>query len=269
MAAARPAFMQQLEARARAANSLLCVGLDPRTESVAELRKECARLIEATAEAAAAFKPNSAFFEVHGPEGWQALRDVIASVPEGIPVILDAKRGDIADTAEAYARAVFDGLGAGSLTVSPYLGGDSLAPFVRRPEHGAFVLCHTSNPGAGELQELPVGAPEGAQPLYEWVARQAPGWTRHDNLGLVVGATRPGAMVRVRALAPRAWILAPGVGAQVGDLAATVRAGLRNDGLGLLVNVSRGLARAADPKAEAQRLAQTIREIQAERQGRP
>src|SRR5258708_14455950 len=127
-------FFDQLTARAGQINSLLCVGLDPRVSTANEARDTCFRLIDATAKYAAAFKPNAAFFELLGPEGWQALKDIIAYVPEGIPVILDAKRGDIADTAEAYARSVFDELGAHALTASPYLGHDSLLPFLNRPE---------------------------------------------------------------------------------------------------------------------------------------
>jgi orotidine 5'-phosphate decarboxylase subfamily 2 len=145
-------FIQFLEQRVRRANSLLCVGLDPRTAHVDALRDECFRLIDATAEFAAAFKPNSAFFEAHGAEGMAVLREVIAHIPPDIPVILDAKRGDIADTAQAYATAIFDGLGAHALTANPYLGGDTLQPFLARPERGVFVLCKTSNPGADEFQ---------------------------------------------------------------------------------------------------------------------
>ncbi|HKZ71198.1 MAG TPA: orotidine-5'-phosphate decarboxylase, partial [Anaerolineales bacterium] len=129
-------FFDTLSNRARQINSLLCIGLDPRMDSASEAKETCFRLIDATAPYAAAFKPNAAFFELLGPEGWAALKDVIAYVPPDIPVILDAKRGDIADTAEAYAQAAFDTLGAHALTVSPYLGGDALAPFTARPEYG-------------------------------------------------------------------------------------------------------------------------------------
>ncbi|MEP7199648.1 MAG: orotidine-5'-phosphate decarboxylase, partial [Chloroflexota bacterium] len=151
-------FNEWLTTVATARNTLLCVGLDPRAATADEARRECVRIIDATAEFAAAFKPNSAFFEVFGADGIAALRDVIAHVPDGIPVILDAKRGDIGDTSEMYARAAFETLGAHAVTVSPYLGGDSVAPFLARPERGAFVLCKTSNPGADEFQSLPVGA---------------------------------------------------------------------------------------------------------------
>jgi len=253
-------FFDRLAARAAASGSLLCVGLDPRGTTADEARAECRRLIAATAEYALAFKPNSAFFEALGPAGMQALLDVIASVPDGIPVILDAKRGDIADTAEAYARAAFQTFGAHAITLSPYLGSDTLAPFIANPANGAFVLCKTSNPGADEFQKLVVqGAPD--QPLFELVAQHAVEWNRLGNVGLVVGATDPAALARVRALAPDLWFLVPGIGTQGGDLPAALAAGLRPDGLGLVINVSRGIARAADPGAEARRIRDEIRQL--------
>ncbi len=240
-------FFDQLAARAHQANSLLCVGLDPRADSVASLRDQCFRLIDATAEYAVAFKPNAAFFEVWGAEGWTVLRDVIAHVPADIPVILDAKRGDIADTAEAYARAIFDSLGAHAVTLSPYLGGDSIQPFIARPERGAFILCKTSNPGADEFQALEISE----RPLYEIVATRAKAWNTNGNLGLVVGATDPNALRRVRAIAPDFWFLVPGIGAQGGSLEQTLSAGLRDDGMGLVVNISRAIAQAENPREQA------------------
>ncbi len=251
-------FFERLSARAAEIDSLLCIGLDPRGGSVEAIREECARIIEATAEYALAFKPNSAFFEAFGPEGMLALLDVIATIPEGIPVILDAKRGDIADTAEAYARAAFPTLGADAITLSPYLGSDSLAPFIAKPENGVFVLCKTSNPGADEFQALTVQS-EAAGPLYVEVARHARAWNRLGNVGLVVGATDTAAMARVRAEAPDLWFLVPGIGAQGGEIAAVLAAGLRADGLGLVLSASRSIVRAADPAAEAKRLRDEIR----------
>ena len=248
-------FFSRLEARARQIDSLLCVGLDPHpadlpAPTAAAARDFCLRLIEATADQAAAFKPNAAFFEAFGPDGWAALREVIAAVPDGIPVILDAKRGDIASTAEAYAQSAFAGLGADAITLSPYLGRDSLTPFLADPQRGVFLLCKTSNPGAADLQDLPL-AGASAQTLCEQVADLARAWNANDNLGLVVGATHPEALRRVRQVAPELWILAPGVGAQGGDLDAALRAGLRADGLGLLVPVSRAISRAANPRQAA------------------
>ena len=263
-------FMQMLEGRARAVDSLLCVGLDPHPAdlpaSTPQAAKDfCLRLIQATAPVAAAFKPNAAFFEALGAAGMAAMREVIAAIPPGIPVILDAKRGDIASTAEAYAQAAFEVWGAHALTLSPYLGRDALEPFLRRPERGAFLLCKTSNPGAADLQDLKLAGT--GQPLFEQVARLAQAWNTHDNLGLVVGATHPDALRRVRAAAAHLWILAPGVGAQGGDLADVLHAGLRADGLGLLVPVSRAISRAEDPAQAAQTLVQAMRASRAEGAG--
>jgi uridine monophosphate synthetase len=258
-------FFQWLDETVRTRDSLLCVGLDPRVNDTDALRAECFRLIDATAEFAAAFKANSAFFEIFGAEGFAALRDVIAHVPPEIPVILDAKRGDIADTAEAYARAAFDHLGAHAITVSPYLGRDAIAPFLARPERGAFLLCKTSNPGANEFQSLETS--EGA--LFQVIAEHAQAWNTTANLGLVVGATDSAALVRVRAAAPDLWFLVPGVGTQGGDLAAALAAGLRADGLGLLINISRAIAAAPDPRAEAKRLRDEINRHRPVRSPRP
>jgi uridine monophosphate synthetase len=250
-------FFEQLEQRAREIDSLLCVGLDPRGTDATPAREECIRLIDATAAYACAFKPNAAFFEAFGAAGMTALKDVIAHVPAGIPVILDAKRGDIADTAEAYARAAFDELGAQAITLNPYLGGEALRPFLTRADRGAFVLCKTSNPGADEFQALSI---EGHL-LYETVAQHAQAWNANGNVGLVAGATDPQALARVRVAAPGLWFLVPGVGAQGGDLRVSLEAGLRPDGLGLLINVSRQIAKASDPRAEAQKIRDDINAV--------
>jgi uridine monophosphate synthetase len=254
-------FIEILEARVRAANSLLCVGLDPRAENAEDAREQCLRVIDATWEYAAAFKPNSAFFEIFGAAGMDALRDVMAHVPHNIPVILDAKRGDIADTSAAYARAAFETLGATAITVNPYLGGDALAPFLKDAERGAFVLCKTSNAGADEFQTLATA--DGA--VYEMVARRAQGWNTKNNVGLVVGATDPARLARVRDLAREMWFLVPGIGAQGGDLEATLRAGLRADGMGLLINASRSIAAAAAPGEAARELRDAINVLRAQR----
>jgi uridine monophosphate synthetase len=249
-------FFKRLEQRACEIDSLLCVGLDPRTEDAASAREECFRLIEATSEFALAFKPNAAFFEAFGAEGVAALKDVIAHVPPGIPAILDAKRGDIADTAAAYAKAAFDELGAQAITLNPYLGGEALQPFLARSDRGAFVLCRTSNPGADEFQGSRMQ--EAGRLLYEVVAAHAQQWNTTGNVGLVVGATDPQALARVRSAAPDLWFLVPGVGAQGGDLQASLEAGLRPDGLGLIVNVSRQIARASDPREAARKMRDDI-----------
>ncbi|MBI2378552.1 MAG: orotidine-5'-phosphate decarboxylase [Deltaproteobacteria bacterium] len=253
-------FNERLAARARTSGSALCVGVDPPFELGSDLEDWCKRLIDDTAEHAAAFKPNSAFFEARGGEGLEVLRRVIAKVPKDVPVILDAKRGDIPDTNEGYVRMAFGTLGAHAITVSPYLGGAALEPFVRDPEHGVFVLCRTTNPGADELQELPVGAGS----LFELVAERSRSWSTHDNVGLVAPANDLVALSRVRARARDAWILAPGVGAQGGTVEGAVRAGARADGLGLLVNVSRSLSSSKDRRLEALRLVAAIRSARQE-----
>ena len=268
----KSSFFSRLEARARAVGSLLCVGLDPHMQEITppgvkptpqHLRDFCLRLVEATLNVAAAYKPNAAFFEIYGAEGVEILREVISAVPGDIPVILDAKRGDIASTARAYAHSVFYTLGAQAVTVNPYLGHDAVEPFLEDPERGVFLLCKTSNPGAADLQDLVLTTrledhSGETNTLYGHVALLAQKWNVHDNLGLVVGATYPQDLSRVRFLAPDLWILAPGVGAQGGDLQAALEAGLRADGLGLLLPVSRGLSRAEDPGKKARQLRDEI-----------
>jgi uridine monophosphate synthetase len=270
-------FFSRLEFRIRAVNSLLCVGLDPHPGDLPVFTGEaagdfCLRLIDSTLEIAAAYKPNAAFFEALGPEGVGALVEVIAAVPDEIPVILDAKRGDIASTARAYSQSVFETLGADAVTINPYLGFDALEPFLEDPEKGVFLLCKTSNPGASVLQDLVLmgywGSGMEAQGskvetktgsrLYEYVARLAQNWNTRDNLGLVVGATQPDSLARIRSVAPDLWILAPGIGAQGGDLGSALRSGLRADGLGILFPVSRGISRADDPRQAAHEIRDAI-----------
>ncbi len=244
-----------------AADSLICVGLDPQPARTSpdEILGFNTRVIEATAGLVCAYKPQSAFYEVAGDVGWQALKDTIATVRRVAPqavVILDAKRNDIGNTAEAYASSAFDWFDADAVTINPYLGGDAVAPFLQRPDRGAFALCRTSNPGAGDLQSLPMA--DGA-PLYLTVAERAHEWgeAHHGNLGLVVGATWPDELVQVRARCPEMPILLPGIGAQGGDLEASVEAGVDAHGRGLLVSASRSVIYAGDAEeihAEASRL---------------
>lgn len=253
-------FFSFLEKRVDDCSSLLCIGLDPHTADLshpsAEAAEEfCLDLVRQTAPYAAAFKPNAAFFEQFGSRGWSALKKVIAAVQHEsqragsmIQVILDAKRGDISSTAEAYAHSAFVTLGAHCITLSPYLGQDSIEPFLSYPEKGAFLLCKTSNPGSGDLQDLPL---EGGELLYERVARLAQTWNTRRNIGLVVGATHPEALARVRVAAPDLWFLSPGVGAQGGDMETALRAGLRKDGKGMLLPVSRGVSRSDNPARAA------------------
>jgi uridine monophosphate synthetase len=253
-------FFTFLEKRVDDCSSLLCVGLDPhisdlKEPSPASALDFCLNLVKQTAPYAAAFKPNAAFFEVFGPEGWTALKQVIEAIDAEskrlgslIPVVLDAKRGDIASTAEAYAKSTFENLGAHCVTLSPYLGKDSIDPFLNYPEKGVFLLCKTSNAGSGDLQDIAL--PDGNL-LYEHVAKLAQSWNTKNNIGLVVGATHVDALKRVRAAAPDLWLLAPGVGAQGGELEAALKVGLRKDGKGMLIPISRGISRAENPKSAA------------------
>jgi uridine monophosphate synthetase len=246
-------FFTNLEKRARQINSLLCIGLDPHVADLPEPTVEaalsfCNKLVQATQDYALAYKPNIAFFEAFGSEGYQALKTLIASIPSEIPVILDAKRGDIASTADAYAHSAFKVLGAHAITLNPYLGYDSITPFIKDPKHGAFLICKTSNPGASDIQDIPLVS---GRPVYEHLASLARGWNTQNNIGLVVGATYPSALKRVRKAAPTLWILAPGVGAQGGGLEDTLKAGLRPDGLGVIITISRGISRADDPRQAA------------------
>ena len=263
-----PAFSRSFRLPCARNRSLLCVGLDPNPAQI-PARYRAANgdvgagvlawnraIIEQTHDLVCAYKPNIAFYEALGAAGMEVLRQTIAQIPHDIPVILDAKRGDIGSTAEAYARACFEDLKADAVTLSPYLGRDSVEPFARYTDKGLFVLCHTSNPGAAEFQELEIVDwrsldREPNQPLYVHVARAAARWA--PNVGLVVGATFPEAIANVRAAAPDAWFLVPGIGAQGGDLEATLAAGLRTDGLGLIIAASRTIALAEDHRAAAQK----------------
>ena len=239
-------FFARLDARARAIDSPLCVGLDPRVppEKIVE---ECRRIIDATSSLALCYKPNSAFFEQHGPAGLEALAEVVAYVPDGIPVLLDAKRGDIGSTAVAYAASCAY-YGVDAVTVSPYLGEDAIRPFADAGL-AVFALCRTSNPGSAEFQ-LP--------DLADKVATRSAQW--QGEIGLVVAGNDPAALSRVRALRGDAWFLAPGIGSQGGTMQDAVGAGLRDDGLGLLAAVSRGISDATDPASAALELVQSFRE---------
>ncbi len=256
-------FVEKLTDAVERNDSLLCVGLDPDLDRLAaeyghmssvgeRLVAFCRNIIGQTADLVCCYKPNIAFFEQAGAEGWIALQEVIAAVPDGLPVLLDAKRGDIGSTAKAYARAAFDVLGADAITLSPYLGRDSVAPFLAYDGKAAFLLCHTSNPSAADVQN------HGTPPLYQLVAQEGQRWGDAGQVGFVVGATQEAALRAVRRLAPNRWILAPGVGAQGGDLAATLLAGLDTAGTGMIVPVSRGVLSAQDPRAAAQGLRAAI-----------
>jgi len=253
-------FFTFLEKRVDDSSSLLCIGLDPyipdlKEPSAASALDFCLNLVKQTAPYAAAFKPNAAFFEVFGAAGWTALKQVIAAINDEshrlgsrIPIILDAKRGDIASTAEAYAKSAFENLGVDCITLNPYLGKDSIEPFIQNPEKGVFLLCKTSNAGSMDLQNLlvlPLGS-DSPMPLYNYVAHIAQEWNVNNNIGIVVGATHPQIISNIRASVPDMWFLSPGIGAQGGELELALKSGLRKDGKGMLINVSRSIARAAE-----------------------
>ncbi len=249
-------FFARLESRARAIDSLLCVGLDPRVNPAelgdgSVLLEQNSRIIEATAEHTLCYKPNSAFYEQHGTRGLELLARTVQMIPDEIPVLLDAKRGDIGSTAEAYATAA-QALGVDAITVSPYMGGDSVGPFLKAGL-AVFVLSRTSNPGGNEFQLL---ASEGL-PLYRQVARAALGWG--DAVGLVVAANNTQALEEIRQAHPDAWFLAPGIGTQGGGMAQACASGLRSDGRGLLPVVARGIANASDPGQAAGELVAAYR----------
>jgi len=248
----------------------LCVGLDSEYEKIPEAARQAGvgetivafnrAIIDATKDIVCSYKPNPAFYEAHGDEGWRALRETIQYIHEAAPdvaVILDAKRGDISNTNEAYAKSAFDHLHADAITVNPYLGSEPLAPFFNRKDKGVIVLCHTSNPGAGEIQNLIV---EG-EPLYKVIARLATTkWNANGNCCLMVGATYPEKLAEVRKVAGDMPILIAGVGAQNGDLEKTVRAGLAGK-KGLMVNASRSIIFASEGADFAQRAREKATEL--------
>ncbi len=256
------AYLERLATRTAAAGTVLCVGIDPDPASLpagfsanlAGVERFARLIVEAAVPHAAAVKPNLAFFEAFGSAGLAALERIRAAIPDGIPVIADAKRGDIGSTAARQAVAIFDGLGADAVTVNPYLGSRAVAPLVERADRFAYLLCRTSNPGAGELQDLRVAA-MGAAPaeaLWARVARLASSWGPGGTVGLVVGATAPRELASIRSTAPGLAFLVPGVGAQGGEVEPVLRHGPAGEppagawaGGGLLVNVSRGIAAAA------------------------
>ncbi|MBX2998227.1 MAG: orotidine-5'-phosphate decarboxylase [Caldilineaceae bacterium] len=257
-------FYEKLARAVECNHSLLCVGLDPVAEQLparyrsgaddltADLLRWNLAVIEETHGLVCTYKPNIAFYEALGAAGMELLRNTLAAIPAEIPVILDAKRGDIGSTAAAYAKACFEVWSADAVTLSPYLGRDNIDPFAAYPGKGIFVLCHTSNPSAGEFQTLGVDG----RPLYVHVAETAPRWS--PNVGLVVGATYPDALRAVRAVAPDTCILVPGIGAQGGAVAEVVRAGLRTVGSGLIINAARGVTLAADHGATARQVRDEI-----------
>ena len=262
-------FIDKLHAAERAHQSLLCVGLDPDPAKLPlawrgqpeRIFDFCARIVDATADVVIAFKPQIAYFAAHRAEEQleRLMAHMRANAPT-VPIILDAKRGDIGSTAEQYAIEAFERYGADAVTLSPFLGFDSVKPYLTHAGKGAFLLCRTSNPGGDDLQSQRLASVPGQPLLYEHVAQLAQGpWNLNGQLGLVVGATYPAEIERVRALAPTLPLLIPGVGAQGGDALATVRAGYRQHNgrtTGpIIVNSSRAIlyASSSDDFAQAAR----------------
>ena len=242
-------FIDKLEQRQRQVNSLLCVGLDPQPTKIEALGINLLpwlkNIIDATADHVCAFKPQIAHFSAMAAE--QPLTDIIQYIHQNypdIPVILDSKRGDIGSTAERYAEEAFGRYQADALTVNPYLGGDTLSPYTQYKDKGVVVLCKTSNQQSGQLQDLVL---QSGQPLFLQVAQLAAQyWNNNQNILLVVGATYPEQLAAVRQQVGDMPLLIPGIGAQGGDLAATLEAGLRSDGLGLIISASRSVIYAGD-----------------------
>ena len=261
-------FIEKLRTRWQQADSLLCVGLDPDPAKFPDafvddedaLFSFCRDIVDATAEFACAFKPQIAYFAAHNG-GEAALQRLIAHIngahPD-VPVILDAKRGDIGSTAEQYAVEAFDRFGADAVTLNPYMGRDSADPFLQRNERGCVFLCHTSNPGARDFQELDVGG----EPLYQRIARAiANEWNADGNCALVVGATFPQELKIIRGIVGDMPLLIPGIGAQGGDVEAVVRNGRTADGSGLMINSSRGILYASRGAGYAEAAADAAREL--------
>lgn len=269
MAATIEPFSQRLRAAMRRNKSLVCVGLDPNPDNFPQhlgngagaIAQFNATIVDATSDLVCAYKPNLGFYAAHGEAGFAALVETRRLIPAGIPVILDAKVGDMDATSAAYARGYFDLLGFDAITVHPFMGEDGLSPFLIKAGRCVFVLCKTSNPGGGEFQDLMVREGARENPFFLTVAAHAADWATRSaaDVGLVVGATYPDHLARVRAACPNLPILVPGVGAQAGDLAATVRAGLDARGEGLIVSASRSILYAGDgPDFAAQARAATL-----------
>ncbi len=256
--------------RARKINSLLCVGLDSDFEKLPKKFKSLKHpqfefnktMIKETHEYAAAFKVNSAFYEARGDRGIKELKMTIEYLNRNYPdifTILDAKRADIENTNQGYVAFSFDWLDFDAITLHPYLGGEALSPFLDRKDKNSIILCRTSNSGAVELQNLEVAG----KPLWQIVAEKvSKEWNKNNNCMLVVGATYPEEMKKIREVAGDMTFLVPGIGAQGGDVKAVLEAGLNAEGLGLIINYSRGIIFSENPKEEARRLCNEIREYQ-------
>ncbi|HKW60004.1 MAG TPA: orotidine-5'-phosphate decarboxylase [Candidatus Dormibacteraeota bacterium] len=242
-------YFERLRALSRERNTMICVGLDPDPDRIeggaAGALRHCRDVVRAVEEHVCCFKPNAAFWEQYGPDGWKALLELRDEAPR-TPFLLDAKRGDMDNTMRAYARAVFGTLAMDAATVSPYLGSDSVREFTAYEDRGVYVLCRTSNPGAAELQHLEVAG----RPVYRHVVELAERLNGAGNVGLVIGATAPAQVAEVRRVTDLPFLL-PGVGAQGGDVEASVGAAWNGDPASCLVSASRSVLFAADPAREA------------------
>ena len=263
-------FTQRLRQIQIKQNSLLCIGLDvdegkipahlsTMNNPALEFNRQ---IIEATHDLVCAYKPNLAFYEAMGEIGITTLRETLKLIPKSVLTIGDGKRGDIGNTAERYAKSLFDDFGFDSVTLNPYMGFDSVEPFLTNPEKGVFILALTSNSGSKDFQRLKVGA----KPLYEKVVHTAKKWNKNQNIGLVVGATHPIELKRIRKIVPDMPILIPGIGKQGGDLKAAIRYGCDNHGQLAIINASRSIIYASSGKdfaeaarAEAKKMVEEMR----------
>ena len=259
-------FIDKLLAASRSNQSLLCIGLDPDPELMPDIDtlQFNMEIIDATSDLVCAYKPNLAFYEALGIEGIKSLEKTLTHIPSPIPVIGDAKRGDISSSSKAYAKALFDVYNFDAITVNPYLGYDSIAPFLDYTDRGVFILCKTSNTGASDFQELSYVEGERTTNLFELVALKALEWNTNSNVGLVVGATYPQQLRKIRELCPDLPLLIPGIGAQSGDLRATVTYGVDNNGEKAVINCSRQVLYASSGKdfaKAARNEAQKLRDL--------
>jgi orotidine-5'-phosphate decarboxylase len=254
-------FVEKLRAAQQLNNSHLCIGLDPDPELMAHphVPSFFTDIIEETKDLVCAYKPNLAFFEALGPGGMQLMLESMTAIPKHIPIIADAKRGDIGNTARFYAKALFDVYKFDACTVNPYGGRDAVEPFAAYRDRGIFVWCRSSNPGAADVQDLTL---DDGRPLFEAIAERARDWNEHGNVCLVAGATWPEQIARVREICPDQVILVPGVGAQQGALEAATEAAMDTEAGGFLINASRGILYASqgdDYAAAARKEAQRLR----------
>ena len=243
MTTTRTTFRQRLREASERNNSLLCIGLDPDPAEMngRDIADFCIAIIDATIDLVCAYKPNLAFYEAHGSAGYAALERIIDHVNGRVPVLGDAKRNDIGNSARFYAKGLFETIGFDAITVNPFLGRDSLQPFLDYEDKGVFILCRTSNPGGADLQGLSAVYDGVPMPLYEAVAHLSNSWDTNGNIGLVTGATYPSEAKRIREICPDMPFLVPGVGTQGGELESALSATLDADGGGILVNSSRGI----------------------------